>query len=772
MTSDHRDTSARSRFAGHLRALLQERGLSQAMLARRLRQAGFQRVGEPRVSEWCNGRALPRDETVVFTIQSLTGQDDGELVALYWAARGQPPPEPAAPVPRELPVRLGVFTGRAAELRRLQRLGEEPDGDRIVAIHGLSGVGKSALAVEAAWRLLDRYPDGQLYLDLHGASAGLAPLEPADALGRLLRSLGLDGASIPVDAEEAAARYRSLLAGRRILVVLDNAASSAQARLLLPTSAGCAALVTSRNVLADLDATSHLRLDVLAPADSVLLLGRLTGPGRARGEPDAVGVIAELCAHLPLALRIAGARLAARPGWSPALLAARLRDERHRLDELQAGDLAVRASFQVGYAALAAAGAPAGQRAARTFRLLGLLAAPEVGVAMVAALTGEPQSLADAALEGLVDAQLLQTSAPGRYRMHDLLRLFARELAASEESEAAQDGALERVVRWQLATTRRAVRLAFPADQWRAAGDTAAAAPLDGRADGLAWLAAERANLLAVNEQAAAGPGSTAAVGELAAALFRYLQMGGYWHELEALNRRALRVARARGDRRGQAQALSDLATACWWLRRYQQAAACNRRSLRLRRALGDRRGESLALGNLSQDYYALGRLHDALACQQQSLAIIRELGDRPAEARALNGLGGVCEALGQFDDAVAWYESALALFVREGDPAGQGAVLANLAEASYRAGRAAAAVDHGQQAVAVCRTAGNRHGEGQALQYLGCGLAALGEAERARACWRDALAVYTALDSPAGHEVRALLGSHAAPDRPPSIVH
>jgi tetratricopeptide (TPR) repeat protein len=504
----------------------------------------------------------------------------------------------------------------------------------------------------------------------------------------------------------------------------------------------------------------------------VLLLGRLTGPGRATGEPDAVGVIAELCAHLPLALRIAGARLAARPGWSSALLAARLRDERHRLDELQAGDLAVRASFQVGYAALAADGAPAGRRAARTFRLLGLLAAPEVGVAMVAALTGEPQPLADAALEGLVDAQLLQTSAPGRYRMHDLLRLFARELATSEEPEAARAGALERVVRWQLATTRRAVRLAFPADQWRAAGDTAAAAPLNGRADGLTWLEAERANLLAVTEQAAAGPGSTAAaVGELAVALFRYLQMGGYWQELEALNRRALRVARARGDRRGQAQALSDLATACWWLRRYEQAAACNRRSLRLRRALGDRRGESLALGNLSQDYYALGRLHDALACQQQSLAIIRELGDRPAEARALNGLGGVCEALGQFDDAVAWYESALRLFVREGDPAGQGAVLANLAEASFRAGRAAAAVDHGERAVAVCRTAGNRHGEGQALQYLGCGLDALGEAERARASWREALAVYTALDSPAAHEVRVLLGSNAAPDRRPSAV-
>jgi len=555
---NHRDTSARGQFAQHLRALLKESGLSQAALARRLRQAGFERVGEPRVSEWCNGRALPRDEWIVFTIESLTGRPNGELVAQYWTARGQPLPEPTVPLPRELPVRLGEFTGRRAELERLRLLlADEGNAAaaRIVAIHGLGGIGKSALAVEAAWRLAGRYPDGQLYLDLHGASHGLAPVNSGNALGRLLRSLGQVGASIPVDPDEATARYRSLLAGRRMLVVLDNAASSAQVRPLLPASPGCGALITSREVLADLDNTHQLRLDMLSPADAVLLLDRIVRPKRVADDPSAARAIAQLCAYLPLALRIAGARLAARPGWSPALLAARLRDERHRLDELQVGDLAVRASFQVSYAALAAADDRAGRRAASLFRLLGLLAAPEVSVAMAAALAGEPLPLAEVALERLVDAQILETWVPGRYRMHDLLRLFARELAMGGESEAARAEALERVVGWQLATTRRAVRLAYPADQWRAAGDTAGAAALAGQADGFAWLEAERVNLVAVSEQAAAGSGRLpAAVGPLAGALFRYLQMGGHWPELQALNQRALRVAEAAGDRPGPAR--------------------------------------------------------------------------------------------------------------------------------------------------------------------------------------------------------------------------
>jgi tetratricopeptide (TPR) repeat protein len=752
--------SARAQFADRLRTLLSQGELSQAALARRLREAGFGRLGEPRVSEWCNGRALPRDEAVVFAIESLTGQTSGELVGLYWAARGQPRPQAeAAPVPRELPARLRRFTGRDAELEQLGRLlaGQAGDAAQVVAVHGLAGVGKSALAVEAAWRLQDRFPDGQLYLDLHGATRGLAPLDPGEALGRLLRSLGVSGTAIPSEAEEATARYRSLLADRQVLVVLDNAASAAQVGPLLPASPGCGALVTSRNLLADLDAPS-LHLDVLGPQDATLLLDRVAGPQRVVGDPATAARIAELCGCLPLALRIAGARLAARPGWALSTLAARLADGRRRLDELQIGDLAVRASFQVSYATLADGGPPE-QRAARLFRLLGLLAAPDLTAAMAAALADEPPSAAEAMLEQLVDAQLLETPAPGRYRMHDLLRLFAGELAHGQEPEPARVGALARVVGWQLATTRRAVRLAYPGDQWRAAGDTADATPLTDQADAYAWLEAERLNLLATSRQATETPGPVARmVGPLAAALFRFLQMGGYWADLKDLNQAALQVARDVGDHPGEAQALSDLATACWWLRDLEQAVACNRQSLQLRRALGDRRGESLSLGNLSQDYVALGRLDQALACQHQSLAIIRDLGDRPAEARALNGLGGLSDAAGRFDEAVAWYEQALELFRQVGDRAGEGTVLGNLTEAQVRAGRPDQAVRWAEAGVTVCRQAGNRHGEATCRRWLGAALDALGHRARARASWQAALTLHTTLGLPEAEELRRLL--------------
>lgn len=716
------DRSARAVFAGRLRAVLEQAGLSQAMLARRLRAAGFERVGEPRVSEWCRGRALPRDETVVLAIEELAAtagvtMPDGQLVALYWAARGQPGPlRGQVPVPRELPARLRRFTGRAVELAQLGRLLVDQAGDaaQIVVIHGLAGVGKSALTLEAAWRLQERFPDGQLYLDLHGATGALPPLGPGDALGRLLRSLGVEGASIPSELEEASARYRSLLAGRQVLVVLDNAASAAQVRPLLPSSPGCAALVTSRNLLADLDA-HPLHLDVMVPQEATLLLGRIAGSQRVAGDPAAAARIAELCGHLPLALRIAGGRLAARPSWPLGALAARLRDGRGRLDELKIGDLAVRASFQVSYTTLVGGG-PLEQRTARLFRYLGLLATPDLSVPMVVVLADEPRLAVEAMLEQLVDAQLLETPAPGRYQMHDLLRLFAQERVDQEESEASRATALGRVMAWQLATTRLAVRLAYPGDQWRAQGDITAAAALQDQADAFAWLEAERSNLLAISRQATTSHPAATMVGPLTTALFRYLQMGGYWTELRTLNEVALQAARDAGDRSGEAQALSDLATASWWLGELDYAVAYNQLSLGLRRALGDRRGESLALGNLSEAYRALGRVGEALAYQRQSLAIIRELGDRPAEARSLNGLGLLSETAGRLEEAAAWYEQALVLFREVGDRAGEGTALRNLAEVCVRAGDPQHAVRWAKDAAMVCREAGNREGEARGV--------------------------------------------------------
>jgi tetratricopeptide (TPR) repeat protein len=387
-----------------------------------------------------------------------------------------------------------------------------------------------------------------------------------------------------------------------------------------------------------------------------------------------------------------------------------------------------------------------------------LLATPDLSVPMVVALADEPRTAVEAMLEQLVDAQLLETLAPGRYRMHDLLRLFAQELVDQEESQASCAAAHERVMAWQVATTRLAVRLAYPGDQWRALGDITAAAVLQDQADAFAWLEVERPNLLAIGRQAATTHATGTMVGPLAAALFRYLQMGGYWTDLRTLNEVALQVARDAGDRSGEAQALSDLATASWWLGEFDHAVAYNQVSLDLRRALGDRRGESLALGNLSEDYRTLGRLDEALACQRQSLAIIRELGDRPAEARSLNGLGLLSETAGRFHDAAAWYEQALVLFREVGDRASEGTALRNLAEACVRAGDPRHAVGWARDAAMVCHEAGNREGEARALHWLGAALNALGDLGPARAAWQAARTLYTTLDMPEAEELRQLL--------------
>jgi hypothetical protein len=308
------------------------------------------------------------------------------------------------------------------------------------------GPGSLRWPIHAAHRLAGRFPDGQLYVNLQGATMGLPPLEPLEVLGRLLRGLGVDPAAILGDLEEAAALWRSQAAGRRLLVVLDDAADAAQVRPLLPAAAGCGVLVTSRRVLASLEGAHHLHLDVLAPDEAIQLLGRLAGPQRVAAEPQAAAEVARLCGQLPLALRIAGARLAARPTWPVRTFADRLADAQARLDELELADIGVRASFTVSDQQLRCRGDPADRAAAAAFGLLGMLDGPELGVAVAARLLEMGEQAAERVLERLADAHLLETPAPGRYRMHDLLRLYARELAAQRHPEPERAAALTRAL--------------------------------------------------------------------------------------------------------------------------------------------------------------------------------------------------------------------------------------------------------------------------------------------------------------------------------------
>ncbi|HEY7198562.1 MAG TPA: helix-turn-helix transcriptional regulator, partial [Candidatus Dormibacteraeota bacterium] len=446
-----------------------------------------------------------------------------------------------APVPRELPRPAADFTGRDAELAELLALLDPPGpggGEPVVisAIDGMGGVGKSALAIHAAHRVVadGRYPDGQLYVDLQGSTAGVPALGPLDALGRLLRSLGLDPSAIPTDVEEAAARFRSLAATRSLLVLLDNAHGADQVRPLLPGSPTCGVLVTSRQALTMLEGSHALHLDVLPRRQALELLGHVVGPDRVAAEPVAAAEVVRWCGGLPLAIRIAAARMAARPSWPVQALADHLADATRRIEELRAGDAAVRASFDVSLHALLAGRDARDRDAAAAFGLLSLPDGPDLGVPVAARLLDAAEPAAQAWLERLVDAQLLETPRPGRYRFHDLVRLYAREHAAARQPEDERRAALTRAMGFYTATAWGTLAVLRPGDRRLAAADprwTAGGLAFDTAPAALAWLETERANLLAGITQAAAGAAVAPELpGQLTQALFGFCYARSYWH--------------------------------------------------------------------------------------------------------------------------------------------------------------------------------------------------------------------------------------------------
>ncbi len=596
--------------------------------------------------------ALERYEAVRVRLVEELGADPGpELQQVHADLLAGRPPQPSgaagsmAPgplVPRQLPVDVDGFTGRQAALADLDKLLGRGNDDGVLepvvvsAVVGTAGVGKSALAIHAAHRLAGRFPDGQLYVNLQGATTGLPPLEPLEVLGRFLRALGVNPAAIPGDLQEAAALWRSQVAGRRLLVVLDEAADAAQVRPLLPATPGCGVLVTSRRVLASLERAHHLHLDVLAPDDAIHLLGRLAGPQRVAAEPQAAAEVARLCGLLPLALRIAGARLAARPAWPLRTLIDRLAAAQARLDELELADLGVRASFQVSYEQLRTSGDPTDRAAAEAFGLLGLPDGPELGVAVAARLLDVGEQAAERVLELLADAHLLETPAPGRYRLHDLLRLYAHELAAQSHPEPDRAAALTRALGFYAATTWGTLavlrpgdyRLARADDRWRNGGLEVA-----DEHSALAWLEAERANLLAAIQQAATTPGIPNELAtQLAHGLFGFLWVRGHWDDWLRVSRLALAAAQRTGDRAAQAHAHNDLGLAHYRQGRYEQALACHQEGLAIFRELGDPDGQAESLRELGETLRALGRQNEARTHWREALAIFEELGTTHAD--------------------------------------------------------------------------------------------------------------------------------------------
>ena len=375
---------------------------------------------------------------------------------------------PAGPFPEQLPADVADFTGRDEQVKRLCDLlagavpgtSGDPGAVRIAVVAGAGGLGKTSLAVHAAHRVRRKFPDGQLYVDLFGATPN--PVPAGDVLARFLRDLGVDGRDIPVDEAERAARYRTTLARRRMLVVLDNAHDAAQVRPLLPGTASSAVLVTTRSRMPDLASTKLVDLNVLDDAEALKLFIKVVGEERPAAEPEATAELLDACAGLPLAIRICAARLATRSGWTIQAMADRLRDVHRRLDEMRAGDLAVRASFQVSFASLPASTDARGIDPARAFCLLGLWQGPSISSAAAAALFGIPGYSAEDALEVLVDTHLLESPAPGRYRFHDLLRVYAAERAAADLLAAERDAAIVRLFTWYMRTADAAATAVSP----------------------------------------------------------------------------------------------------------------------------------------------------------------------------------------------------------------------------------------------------------------------------------------------------------------------
>jgi DNA-binding SARP family transcriptional activator len=636
-----------------------------------------------------------------------TGAGQRPTVGTHVAAGTHVATGPAA---AQLPGDVVAFTGRERQLARLDAMSNRAGGESatavvISAIAGTAGVGKTALAVRWAHRARDRFPDGQLYINLRGY-ADAPPVRPIEALARFLRALGVPADQVPADVDEASGLYRSLLAGRRMLVLLDNARDAEQARPLLPGSSGCLALVTSRdrlNGLVALDGAMAFSLDVLSETEARTLLVRVLGRRRVDAESAAATELVRLCGNLPLALRIAAADLSTRPHASIAEYAARLSQD--RLDTLKVdGDpqAGVRAAFDLSYATLAD-----GPR--RLLRLLGLVPGPDVTAPAAAALAGTAPELASRWLARLVDAHLVAQESLGRYALHDLLRCYALERAEAEEDPAERQAAVERLYGYYLDHTYAAadllhpefLRLPYTAATTVGIGDLSAAT---------AWIEAERVNLIgAVRHTAVHGPRRTAWL--LADALRSCLAARMDTQDWEEVAEAGLAAAEADDDQHGITAAQISLARLHSVRGRFDDAIASYQRAAEHAKRAGWLHAEAHAQGAIGGEYQMLGKLHLAATHLSQSLvmqqelraaAIFRGQGATTAEARANGALGIAYHTLGRLDDATASITAALSVLRDAGDRYYLSVLQSALAEVYRDRGNHADALDLAVAAVAL----------------------------------------------------------------------
>jgi tetratricopeptide (TPR) repeat protein/transcriptional regulator with XRE-family HTH domain len=699
---------------GTLRALRVRAGLTQEQLAE------LSGLSVRAISDIERGTtARPRRSSIAL-LEAALRQSGGN---------GAAPPEEALsagrrrPVLQQLPPAVPGFTGRAREMDALTDLlgpaGTASGPVVISAIAGAAGVGKTALALHWAHQAAERYPDGQLYVNLRGYDPD-RPVSAASALTWFLRALGVAGPDVPPEPDERAALYRSLLAGRRMLLILDNAGSPEQVRPLLPGTVTCGVLVTSRDSLAGLvarDGAARLDLDLLPVADAVALLRTLIGE-RADTDPGAAEALAAHCSRLPLALRVAAELATARPGLPLADLAGELNDERRRLDLLDAdGDprAGVRAVFSWSYLSLAAV-------PARVFRLLGLHPGADLDPYAAAALAGTTLRVATGVLDLLTRAHLIQQQAgPGRHDLHDLLRAYARELAHTVDTEDGRHAAVSRLLDYYLYAAAAAMDTLYPSERSRrprVPAPASPAPPLAEQAQARVWLDTERTNLIAVAAYAAAH-GWPAHVTRLAATLARYLEIGGHYPEAVAIYGHAIRAARDTGDRVAEAAVLNNLAVIDLWLSRHTEAASHLEQALALCAETGDLIGQARALGNLGIADYQQARYRDAIEHHGQALDLYRRIDDHFGEARTLVNLGVVKLYSGQYPQAIDYLGQAEALSRENGAQPVTAYALFNLGAVALRQGRHGQATTYLTDAMALSREIAHAALELKSLVYL-----------------------------------------------------
>lgn len=671
-------------------------------------------------------------------------------------------------VPRQLPAPVGQFVGREAELEALTDMLAQsggPDSSGVVvisAINGTAGIGKTTLALHWAHRAAARFRDGQLYVDLRGFSAG-PPVMPSEVMHGFLDALGVAPERLPAGEEAQAALFRSLVAGRRLLIVLDNARDVAQVRPLLPGSPGCMVLVTSRASLDGLavgEGARVLTLDVLSDEEARQLLAARLGGERLAADPAAVSELIRLCAELPLALTVAVARLMSRPGFPLAAAAAELREAADRLDALETGDPAssVRPIFSWSYQNLS-------KRAAAMFRLVGLHPGPDLTAPAAASAAGISLRDARRSLHELTRAHMLTEQPPGRFRCHDLLRAYAAELAAAE-TEGYRRQALFRVLDHYLHTGHRASALLNP---HRApltispASPGVTAEPLATHEQALAWFEAERQVLTTATEHAAARGLDTYAW-QIPWTIAPFLDTHGFWPQAATVQRTALAAAGRLADTTARIVSGRLLATTCVRLGDLDQARGHLDDSLRLCQQSGDQDSEARTQQNLAWLAGCQGRYAEALDRGEQAYALFAAMGDRAGQASCLNGIGMSHMQLGDHAEARDQCRRALRLHRELADQLGQAHAWDNIGYAEHQIGRLTQAGACYRRALRLFTELGNRYYQAEVLDRLADNCHAAGDHGQARETWQQALAIFDDLSSSDADRIRCKLGDPSVP--------